>query len=181
MIETREHRSCPLEVRSKGRTLEGHAAVFGQAARIGGFTESIRAGAFASTLRSAGDILALVDHDAGKLLARTKSGTLRLAEDGQGLAFALDVPDTQTGRDILALAERGDLGGASFGFTVPKGGDAWTGTTRELRSVTLHEISIVLGWPAYAGTNVAARSLAHGVTLRARLAATWLQTHGGRA
>src|SRR3546814_5307915 len=77
------------------------------------------------------------------VLGRTKSGTLTLTEDDTGLAFALDMPDTAAARDLIALAERGDLGGASFGFNVPKDGDAWTGNSRELRNVNLAEVSIV--------------------------------------
>ena len=92
------------------------------------------------------------------MLGRTKSGTLQLAEDVHGLRFTLQMPDTQTGRDLIALAERGDLGGCSFGFTVPKGGDHWSGDHRELRSVELHEVSIVQSWPAYEGTEIALRN-----------------------
>jgi phage head maturation protease len=55
------------------------------------------------------------------------------------------------------LAERGDIGGASFGFTVPDKGERWQGGKRELRAITLHEISIVSAWPAYDGTVVQAR------------------------
>jgi HK97 family phage prohead protease len=123
---------------------------------VGSFLETIRPGAFKSALGN--DILALADHDPTRLLARTKSGTLRLFEDSKGLGFDLDVPDTQIGRDLLALAERGDLGGMSFGFTIPKNGDAWQGNKRELRTVDLREISIVQSWPAYPQTTVAARS-----------------------
>jgi HK97 family phage prohead protease len=107
--------------------LEGYAALFDTAARIADFEEIIRPGAFAESLRANGDILALADHDPRSVLARTKSGTLRLSEDSRGLAFDLDVPDTTTGRDMLALAERGDIGGASFGFTVPKEARAGAG------------------------------------------------------
>ena len=138
-----------------GRKLTGYAAVYGQESRVAGFTEVIRPGAFKESLGR--DILALIDHDPGRLLARTKSGTLRLSEDTRGLRFELDVPDTQEGRDILTLAERGDLGGMSFGFTVPKGGEHWIGQKRELRAVTLHEISVVHSWPAYDGTSVEPR------------------------
>ncbi|MFG1204402.1 HK97 family phage prohead protease [Xanthobacter aminoxidans] len=143
------------EVRAAGRRLEGYAAVFNTEAHVGGFIETIAPGAFRAL---GGDILALLDHDTGKVLGRTKSGTLRLAEDARGLSFSLDIPDTQAGRDVLTLAERGDLGGMSFGFQVPKGGDTWRGTHRTLRSVDLAEISVVQAWPAYEGTEIALRS-----------------------
>lgn len=145
------------ELRRSGRRLEGYAATFGTEARIAGFTEVIAPGAFASTLEGR-DILALVDHDATRVLGRTKTGTLELREDERGLAFGIELPDTQAGRDVLALAERGDLGGMSFGFTVPKGGERWSGERRELRQINLHEISVVSAWPAYDNTSVVARN-----------------------
>jgi HK97 family phage prohead protease len=152
-----ERRSAQLDAMPKGRKLEGYAALFNSPAMIGGsFTESIVPGAFRGSLT--GDVLALVDHDPARMLARTKSGSLRLSEDSRGLAFDLDIPDTSHGRDVLALAERGDLGGMSFGFTVPAGGDRWQGKARELRAITLREISVVQAWPAYEGTIVHARS-----------------------
>ena len=153
-----ERRAAVLEIRAAGRKLEGYAATFGAEARIGSFVETIAAGAFAATLADGADKLALVDHDPGKLLARTRSGTLRLREDARGLAFDLDVPETQAGRDVLALAERGDLGGMSFAFKVRPDGESWSGNRRELRAVDLAEVSIVQSWPAYTGTSIAARN-----------------------
>src|SRR3546814_13149978 len=100
----------------------------------------------------------MADHDPARWLGRTKSGSLTLREDETGLAFAPDMPDTQTGRDLIALAERGDLGGCSFGFVVNAGGDAWNGTARELHSVELREVSIVQAWRAYAATEVPSRT-----------------------
>ncbi len=150
-------RRAVTELQAKGRKLTGYAAIFGQEARIADFSEVIMPGAFTVSL-SGRDVLALVDHDPAKVLARTKSGSLRLHEDDRGLAFELDVPDTQAGRDVLTLAERGDLGGMSFGFTVARDGERWDGKRRELRAVTLHEISVVSAWPAYEGTVVQARS-----------------------
>lgn len=164
-------RRAAAEVRARGRRLEGYAAVFCEEARIGDFTETLRAGAFKDSL--AGDVLALVDHDTSKLLARTKSGSLRLAEDSRGLHFDIDLPDTSLGRDVLALAERGDLGGASFAFTVPTGGERWTGRSRELVRVNLQEISVVSAWPAYEGTSVMARSR---MPLRLAMARRYLET-----
>ena len=149
-------RRAAAELRAAGRKLEGYAAVFNTVAKIGSFNETIQPGAFRASLAGRGDVLALVDHDPGRLLARTSSGTLRLEEDARGLRFSLDVPDTQLGRDILALAERRDLGGMSFGFRVRD--EAWPATDRrELRAVELIEVSVVHGWPAYSATAVEAR------------------------
>ncbi len=175
-----ERRVAEIEVRLKGRKLEGYAALFGSAARIGSISESIRAGAFSKSLTKA-DILALVDHDPSRVLARTRSGSLRLAQDTRGLSFELDVPNTQAGRDVLALAERGDIGGMSFGFSIPPGGDAWQGETRELLNIDLHEISVVLAWPAYDGTVVNARAMASYQPWRLNLAQRYLETLEGRS
>lgn len=153
-----ERRATAIEFRAAGKRLEGYASVYNIEAKLPGFTEMVLPGAFASSLRAGGDVLALVDHDAQKVLARTKSGTLRLNEDSKGLAFTIDVPDTQPGHDVLALAQRGDLGGMSFAFTVPENGDTWRGQRRELRNINLLEISVVSAWPAYPETSVIARA-----------------------
>jgi HK97 family phage prohead protease len=151
-----ERRAAQLEVRARGRKLEGYAALFNTEARIGDFVETIAPGAFTSL--SDKDVLALVDHDPARMLARTRSKTLRLAEDTRGLQFDLDVPSTTTGNDVLALAERGDLGGMSFGFIAAE--EKWDGSKRTLRAVDLKEISVVSAWPAYEGTVVNARAKA---------------------
>jgi Escherichia/Staphylococcus phage prohead protease len=171
-----ERRSSSLEVRAKNRRLEGYCATFGTEARIGDFIESILPGAFAASL--SGDIVALLDHDAGRLLARTRSKTLRLAEDSKGLAFDLDIPNTSAGNDALVLAERNDLAGCSFGFVVPRGGESWNGNKRTLTNVDLREISIISGgWPAYEGTEVIARNRNESILpLRLILARKYLET-----
>ena len=152
-----ERRAAVLEVRASGRRLEGYAAVFGSEAKIGRVRETIAPGAFAASL--SGDILALLDHDPAKVLGRTRSGSLKLQEDAKGLHFSLDLPDTQAGTDVLALATRGDLGGMSFGFNVPAGGESWAGERRTLQRVNLHEISVVSAWPAYPDTSLALRAM----------------------
>lgn len=151
-------RRAAAELHVAGRRLAGYAATFDTPARIGGFTETIRPGAFRASLADpARDCLMLVDHDPGRLLGRASSGTLRLREDGRGLAFELDLPDTQLGRDVLTLVQRGDVGGCSFGFRAQD--EAWPAPDRrELRVVDLLEISAVHAWPAYGETTIAARS-----------------------
>lgn len=174
---THELRSATLEIRARGRRLEGYAALFGVETRIAGrFVETIRAGAFSQSLASGADVLALVDHDPQRLVGRTKSGTLRLSENTRGLAFELDVPQTTLGQDTLALAERGDLGGMSFGFTAQD--ERWNGDRRELRAVTLHEISFVASWPAYENTTINVRSR-DGSFVRRDLARRYLETLRG--
>lgn len=177
-----EQRGATIEVRAKsGRKLEGFAALYGVETHVsdparGTFRETIRAGAFADSLKA--DVLAIRDHDPTRLLGRTRSGTLRLGSDSRGLQFEIDLPDTSEGRDTLALAERGDLGGMSFGFDVPAGGDTWTGDRRELRSVVLHEISVVSHWPAYPGTVIDVRAGLIDARLGPLLARRWLETAG---
>lgn len=142
-----ERRAAVLEVRAAGRRLVGLAAPIGVEARIGSIVETIAPGAFTATLADGGDKLALVDHDPGKLLARTRSKTLRLSADERGLHFEIDLPATQLGNDTLELATRGDLGGVSIGFRAKD--EHWQGQRRELRAIDLAEISIVQSFPAY--------------------------------
>lgn len=154
-----ERRAAELEVRAKGRTLEGYAAVFDTRAKIADFEEVIARGAFSATLREQphADILALVDHDASALLGRTRNKSLILAEDTRGLHFRVQLPKTTLADDILGLAEAGSLGGASFGFRALK--QAWSGAVRTLQAIDLREISVVRAWPAYPQTTVSARAL----------------------
>lgn len=154
-----ERRAAELEVRAKGRTLEGYAAVFNLRAKVADFDEIILPTAFNATLAEGGDKLALVDHAPGQLLGRTRNGSLKLAEDTRGLHFEIALPKTSLADDMLGLAEAGSLGGASFGFRALK--DAWSGSLRTLHSVALHEISIVRAFPAYPQTSVSARALGH--------------------
>ena len=149
-------RRAAAGVTASGRTLAGYVATFGTPAAIGGFTERIAPGAFAATLASGRDVLALADHDLKAVLGRTKSGSLTLQEDAKGLRFELLLPDTRAGNDLVALAQRGDLGGMSFGFVATD--EAWFDDVRELRAVELHEVSVVQAWPAYQSTEVAMRS-----------------------
>ncbi|NPD15752.1 HK97 family phage prohead protease [Xinfangfangia sp. D13-10-4-6] len=141
-------------------TVAGYAAVFGEVTSIGGYFDEVLArGAFTKTLKTA-DVLAYFDHDRGRILGRSISGTLRLTEDDKGLAVEIDLPDTSDGRDVRTLIERGDIRGMSFGFRVTR--EEWdeTGTTpkRTIHEVELREVSIV-SEPAYDGTSIALRSL----------------------
>jgi HK97 family phage prohead protease len=177
-----------LRAEGEGKTpnrLVGYAARFGvdscplfDVFGGGKFIEVIRPGAFTRTLRENDDLRALYNHDPSIVLGRTKSGTLRLHEDATGLAFEVDLPDTQAGRDVRAMVARGDIDGCSFGFKVRKDDVAKRGdgtTVRTLLDVDLVEISPAVVFPAYASTSVVVRACNGGASrprlelLRAKL------------
>ena len=131
--------------------------------------EMVARAAFADTLSAvqsgAMDIRLLVDHDPSRLLARTRNGSLRLQETGQGLAFTADLPDTTLARDIHAMAGQDLLGGMSIGFDgrrslAAQSTDKADGARLQvLQRVALEEVSIATSRPAYVETFVAARML----------------------
>lgn len=147
-----------VEIREGGPGLpmrfRGYAAVFGSPSEPLPFTETIRAGAFRRTLATGREVRMYVNHNADMVLGSTRSGTLTLREDARGLYVEGDFPDTTYARDLSILMQRGDVHSMSFGFSVPRGGDSWSadGTSRELREVILHEVSVVTGFPAYPAT-----------------------------
>lgn len=142
-----------------GNKLTGHAAVFNQRAMIRDFAEQIDPRAFDRALSEAQDVVLLVNHD-GLPLARTASGTLRLAKADRGLAMSADLPNTTLAADVRELTRRGDLRSMSFGFFVRE--DEWSnlddGTQlRTVLDVDLFDVSVVT-FPAYAGTDLALRN-----------------------
>ena len=176
MIERR----AAAELHAAGNRLVGHAAVFDSMSQdLGGWHEIVRPGTFRRSLSEGDDVVALVHHRPEMPLGRRSSGTLRLSEDQHGLAFEIDLPDTQTGHDIKVSVDRGDISGASFAFTVPDGGDRWTqrnnGVLRELLDIDLHDITVT-PLPAYSDTSVARRALVLHSKPRLRLCNMYLET-----
>jgi len=137
--------------------LRGYAAVFNDASVPLPFKETIAPGAFRKTLSETPDVRLLINHE-GLPLARTKNGTLTLTEDERGLFMDAVIADTNEGRDLYKLVERGDVDQMSFAFRVIR--QKWN----EDRSVrTLTEVSLadgdvsVVTYPAYPTTSVEAR------------------------
>jgi hypothetical protein len=145
-----------------GHTLVGHAAVFDTETTIAGlFRETIAPGAFKKTIQES-DVRALFNHDPNLVLGRNKAGTLRLYEDGDGLGYEVDLPDTQAARDVYALIERGDVTQSSFAFKVVKEQRSDPEEGQELplfvvREARLYDVSPVT-YPAYDTTDVQAAS-----------------------
>jgi HK97 family phage prohead protease len=141
--------------------VEGYAIVFNSESRdLGGFTEVVKENALDKALERNTDVLALYGHDYQNVLGRQSADTLQLEKDERGIKFTLDLPNTQLGRDVYTLVERGDLKGNSFGFTVEKDswdkkGDKVIRTIEQVRD--LFEISIV-SLPAYEATELVKRN-----------------------
>ena len=148
------------------RRLEGYAAVFDSDSEDMGFIERIAPGAFVEALRVS-DARALFNHNSDHVLGRKSSGTLRLKEDERGLWFDVDLPDTQTARDVVTLIERGDVSGNSFAFTVAE--DQWdreSNVRTILRVGELFDVGPVT-YPAYPETVVSARALEMAAAIQA--------------
>lgn len=142
------------------QNIDGHPAVFNQAADLGYFTEIVKPGAFTRTIQE-DDIRALINHDPNLVIARKGSGTLQMSEDDAGLRTQIKVAPTSYGKDLMVSVRRRDVTQGSIGFIargqrVYKENDQWV---RELTDIKLFDVSPVT-FPAYAGTDYNARSIA---------------------
>lgn len=164
-MSEREIRSAGIraEVRESedgGLHVEGYAAVFNQEADIGGwFREVIAPGAFSDAI-GRDDVVFLINHD-GLPLARTRSGTLTLAEDNHGLKMStvLDAEDPDV-KSIIGKMRRGDLDKMSFAFLpeIQEWDETQDPPLRTVRKARLFDVSIVTT-PAYDGTEIGLRGL----------------------
>lgn len=155
-----------LETRDDGSpVIRGLAAVYNKESRdLNGFREIIKPGAFEKVLAGQEhDVICCWNHDPGSLLGRTASGTLRLFDTEEGLAYEVDPPDTALGRDMQTMVRRGDIFGSSFAFTTTDELTEWDDetnqyTVRTVNAVTgLYDVSLVTN-PAYMDSSVAVRS-----------------------
>lgn len=152
----------PAEIRATddGIKVSGHAAVFNQEADIGGmFREVILPGAFAKAIKR-DDVVFLANHE-GLPLARNRSGTLKLTEDGKGLHIETVLnPDDPDVRAVTLKMERGDLDKMSFSFRalVQEWDDTEDPPLRTISEAELFDVSVVTH-PAFDGTDIGLRSL----------------------
>lgn len=168
-METRSNtRPVAIETREEGKTvIVGYAAVFYRAGDPGTeyelwekVRERIARGAFDRALADRHDARGLFNHDPNIVLGRVGAGTVRLSVDDVGLRYEIDAPDTQSGKDVVAMLRRGDVVGSSFAFIVR--GDSWqrdrdTGDEiRTIQDVDLLDVSPVT-YPAYESTSAGVR------------------------
>lgn len=155
-----------VETRSNGReVIRGLAIPYNRlSVDLGGFRERILPGAFDKILsrqRGKGEIVSYFNHDPNWLLGRESAGTLEITVDDRGISYVVEPPDTQAGRDVLALVRSKNLRGSSFSFTVSqRGGERFTTDEngRAIREVVeasgLFELGPVVQ-PAYPSTSAA--------------------------
>lgn len=160
MTTTIQRLNAELETEMRGNTLSGHAATFKTYARIGGGWEGIARTGFDQVLKD--DVPALINHDMNLVLARTSSGTLKLATDDSGLYFEAQLGQQTYARDLRESVQRGDISGCSFGFVPGQVEHRKAKDGHQLRMHTrmkrLLDVSPVT-YPAYEGTDVLLRTL----------------------
>ena len=147
-----EFRFC--EVRREGRTLSGQGIVYGDTARAGARAERFLAGAFGADVGGL-DVLLNVQHDRGRVLARTGGGGLTLTDTPAALEVVATLAETRESSDTLALVEAGVLRGLSLEFVATR--ESMVGPTRVIQSARLVGIAVV-DKPAYSASKVAARA-----------------------
>ena len=138
--------------------LEGHASVFNRLAPIGRGYEEIGPSAFTEVLRRNPDVRFLLNHNPDNLLGRTRSGTLRLSTDADGLVVDDDLPETTLGNDVRILVKRGDLTGFSFGFKPDPASDTFRMAPDGKQITTRNNVQDLLDaslatYPAYGETD----------------------------
>ena len=150
-----------------GHFVEGRAIVFGQPYDNGWFTEYIDDGALDNT--DLKDVRFLVNHDTSMIpLARSRNNNANstmqmtvIPGEGMDIRADLDTERNTTAQALYSAADRGDVSGMSFMFTVD--GDRWEKTEEgyPIRHITslgkIYEVSAVT-FPAYEQTTLSARS-----------------------
>lgn len=155
------------------RFVEGYATVFGEEYLLydwGDYRvyEKIDSHAFDDCDMT--DVIFQYNHE-GRVMARTRNGTLELAADTKGLHIQANLGGTELGRGLYEEISGGYTDRMSFGFAVEEDKreiteNRETGITTVLRTITkikkLFDVSAV-SIPANDATEISARSFTDGV------------------
>jgi HK97 family phage prohead protease len=164
-----EYRSASfVDAEIKGMDFRGYAAVFDapwseRLTKAMGYSESIARGAFRKALALDHDVPLLWQHDRRDMLATTKSGNLKLREDGKGLLVEANLPKSGLGEYVREMIERGDVRGMSYGIESTR-----SDSIMSKRNGVMHRsianvrrlLDTTLTWePSYDATTVELRNL----------------------
>lgn len=137
--ENRQYESEFRVVKEGDKTfLEGYGIVFNSDSRLlyGYFIERINPDACNGADMSR--IISKFNHDVNQVLGTSWAKTLTYTIDKRGVKYKVELPDTQVGRDVAVLAERGDLRASSFEFRTQE--DKWYTEIRDGKEVEVREI-----------------------------------------
>jgi len=171
MDKKKECRAFEFELRAEqseehGHFVAGRAIVFNQPYDNGCFIEYIESEALNDT--DLKDVRLLVNHDTSMIpLARSRNNNanstmqLSVGSEGMDIRADLDTEGNATAQALYSAANRGDVSGMSFMFTVDE--DRWEGLDSDkpcryiIKIGKVFEVSAVT-WPAYEQTTFEARS-----------------------
>lgn len=151
-IELRASANGPDASASGLGRISGRAIVYDSRSEVleGAYREVIRPGA----IRLSDQLLVLAGHNHQHVLGRVSTGTARVWDDGQGICFDVELPDTGYARDLKASMARGDVHQCSFAMEVHA--EDWRldpdVAVREVLLCHVLELSIV-SLPAYPATD----------------------------
>jgi len=171
----RNTEDCQLRALENSRTIEGYAVVFNQRSVFlpdwnkGRMVEEVMLpGSITEELIAKSDVVANIDHDNRRMVARSVNGegSLHLSLDEHGLKFSYEAPMTNDGETVLQGVRRGDFRGCSFAYTCDEDtGVHYEKNDKDSRALIryvdevngLYDVSVVIH-PAYPQTNVDSRA-----------------------
>lgn len=176
--QTPEFRTVNNPDDSESMIVEGHASTFNQPYELTSYrdwegydvliNEQVDPNAFAKCDMT--DVIMQYDHE-GRVLARTRNGTLEISTDTTGLYVKADLSKSELGAGLYKDIKNGIIDRMSFGFTIDgskteRTVDEQNKTITVLRTITkvgkLYDVSAV-SIPANDGTDISARSFTDGV------------------
>ena len=152
-----------VQIRNGVAIIEGYVNAVERFSKVlydtrGKFIERIMPKVFEKALEKNSDVLALLNHDYDRVLARTSDGSAKLTEDNIGLRAKIEVTD----KTLIEKAKQGKLRGWSFGFRANKEERSMNSEgleERTIRDIDLIEVSVLddKKSPAYYGTSIELR------------------------
>ena len=131
---------CQLKFDSgKEGLFTGYASVFGG---VDAYGDTIQKGAYKDTIeQNKASPLMLYQHSSSDIIGKWT----KMSEDDHGLLVEGEfTPGHSLASDVRALAKHGAVNGLSIGFTLPpNGSEEKDDGTRLLKTIELHEVSVV--------------------------------------
>ena len=161
MNEKTEYRSSSWDKGQNGK-VSGYAVVFGSRAviykdQVTGIEYNEEVDPHALDGADLTDVVLRVNHE-GKVLARTRNGSLTLTVDSIGLRIEADMTGSEESRNVYEAVQNGLYDKMSFAFTVSEDSFDSASRTRIIRKIDrLFDVAIV-DFPAYDATSVSARA-----------------------